>query len=380
MKKFFWPLITVYYVFLYWYSVNFLSFSIVEAKSIEKFFLLKNIFTFFDFKGEDFLIRLIPIAFSILSFILFYKLAEIYLEKTKYFASLIFILIPGFIISSVIINKSVFLIFLTFLFIYSYKKYRMFSYFLLIGYAFLDYSFIALYFSLIFYAIYKKDTRLLFFVLLLLAVNANYFNYRIDGKPKGFLPDVLGTYFLIFSPLVFLYFLYTVYKGFFYKKDILFFIGSFSFLISLLLSFRQRIKIDDFAPFVLPYTINMVKIFLKSYKVRLPRFRKSYKMLFVLLFGSMVLFDILLFLNSYTPAKDLSGSFYFIKPLVKKLKENHIDNLYCKDKFLCKCLYFYGIKKGKSYFLIYQKHLKKVSIFHNNEKILQIDVSKLNTL
>ena len=380
MKKIFWFIVIIYYLFLYWYSVNFLSFAIVEASSIEHFFILKYIFSHFNLYGNDYLIRIIPLMFSFLSLILFFKLSEIYIPKSKYYTTFIFMLIPGFIVSSVIINKSIFLIFLTLLFLYSYKKFRVFSYILLIIYAFLDYSFIALYFSLVFYAIYKKDTKLLFFTLLLLAVNANFFNYKITGKPKGFLPDVLGTYFLIFSPLVFLYFLYSLYKGFFYKKEILFFVGAFSFFISLLLSFRQRIKIDDFAPFVLPYTINMVNVFLKSYRVRLPRFRNNYKILFVLLFGSMIVFDFLLFINSYTPARDLSGSFYFLKPLCKKLKMKHIDGVFCNNKFFCECLNFYGIKNGNKYYLVYYKHKKKVSIFHNNRKILEINVSKLNTL
>ena len=380
MKKFFYVSVIIYYLFLYWYSVNFLSFSIVEARSIEHFFILKYLFTHVNFHSNDFFIRIIPLIFSFFSLILFFKLSEIYIPKSKYYTTFIFMLIPGFIISSVIVNKSIFLIFLTLLFLYTYKKFRFFSYILLVIYAFLDYSFIALYFSLIFYAMYKKDTKFLFFVLFLLAINANFFNYKITGKPKGFLPDVLGTYFLIFSPLVFLYFLYTLYKGFFYKKDILFFVGGFSFLISLLLSFRQRIKIDDFAPFVLPYTINMINIFLKSYKVRLPRFRRNYKILFIVLLGSMIIFDILLFLNSYTPARELSGSFYFIKPLCKKLKQKNINFIKCNNKFLCDCLNFYGIKNGSKYYLIYYKHKTKVSIFHNNRKILEINVSKLNTL
>jgi len=380
MKKIFWFIIIFYYIFLYWYSVNFLSFAIVEAKSIEHFFILQFLFKKINLNGNDYLLRLIPLSVSFFSAIVFYKLVEIYIPKVKYYSTLIFMLIPGFIISSVIVNKSIFLIFLTLLFVYFYKKNRFFSYVLLLIYVFVDYSFIALYFSLIFYSIYKKDTKFLFFVLFLLALNANFFNYHFHGKPKGYFLDVLGTYLLIFSPFVFLYFLYSIYKGFFYKKDILFFIGSLSFLLSLLLSFRQRIKIDDFAPFALPYVIYMIKIFLNSYKIRLPRFRKSYRILFIFLFGSMIVFDILIFFNNYTPAKDLSGSFYFIKPLAKKLKKDSINYVKCNNYFLCKCLFFYGIKRGNKYYLIYQKHLERVSIFHKNKKVLELNVSKLNTL
>ncbi len=380
MKYIFWPIIFIYYLFLYWYGIHFLSFSIIEATSIDKFYILKVIFNLFHI-NNDFILRLIPLVFSFFSLILFLDLSGIYLKsKYKYFSTLIFIFIPGFIISSIIINKSIFLIFFTLLYIYTFKKYKLISYILLIFYVFIDYSFIALYFALIFYAIYKKDTKLLIFSLILLAVNANYFDYKIHGKPKGYFLDVLGTYILIFSPFVFVYFLYTIYKGFFLKKDVLFFIGAFSFLLSIILSFRQRIKIDDYAPFVLPYVIYMIKVFLNSYKVRLPRFRKSYKLLFVFLFFTMIIFDIALFLNQYTPARNLSNSFYFIKNLAKILKKRDINYLKCNNEYLCQSLKFYGIKLGNNYYLNYSIKRNKVSIFHNKKKILDINVSNLNTL
>ena len=380
MKYIFWPVIFLYYTFLYWYSVKFLSFSVVEAKSVESFYLLRFLINVFNIKN-DFSLRILPISFSFLSLIVFYNLCKIYLkEKYKYFSTLIFIFIPGFIISSVIINKAIFLIFFTLIFVYFFKKLRIFAYLLLIIYVFIDYSFISLYFALIFYSIYKKDTKLLLFSLLLLAVNANYFNYKIDGKPQGYFLDVFGTYILIFSPFVFVYFLFTFYKGFFLKKDILFFIGSFSFLLSIILSFRQRIKIDDYAPFVLPYVIYMIKVFLNSYKVRLPRFRRCYKFLFVFLFSTMILFDIAIFLNRYTPAKNLSGSFYFIKDLAIVLKKHNINKIKCNNKYLCNSLEFYGIKKGRKYKINYSIKKNEVSIFHNKKKILDINVSNLNTL
>jgi hypothetical protein len=269
---------------------------------------------------------------------------------------------------------------LTLLFIYIYFEKEKFSYFLLFLFAFVDYSFISLYIALIFYSIYKKNNKLLIYSLILLALSANYFEYSIGGKPKGYFLDVFGTYILIFSPLVFVYFLYSLYKGFFYKKDIIFFISSTAFILSILFSFRQRIKIDDYAPFVLPYVLYMVKIFLTSYRVRLPIFRRGYKFLFIVLFSSLILFDIMLFLNKYTPARDLTQSFYFIKPLSRVLKKHHINNISCNNHYICRALLFYNVSKGNKYDLIYSKRKKIVSIFHKNKKILEIDVSKLNTL
>jgi len=373
-----------YYFFLYWYSTTFLSFSIVEVKSLESSWFLNYIFNLFKnfFSSDNSSFRLLPIFFSILSIIIYYKISQFYFKKKKdlYFNVLIFSLIPGFIISSVIINKSIILIFLTFLFIYFYFTNKKIAYFLLFLYSFVDYAFINLYFALIFYAIYKKDTKFLIYVLFLLAINANFFNYDIGGKPRGYFLDVMGTYFLIFSPLVFVYFLYTLYKGIFFKKDIIYFISAFTFLLSIILSFRQHIRIDDYAPFSLIYIIYMVKIFLNSYRVRLPRFRKGYKIIFIVLFSSLIIFDLAIFFNKYTPLYKLGGSFYFIKPLVKYLKKNKIDKINCNNQYLCKALLFYGIKNGNDYVIRYNRKRSEVSIFHKDKLIKKIDVSKLNTL
>ncbi|GAX88073.1 conserved hypothetical protein [Lebetimonas natsushimae] len=374
--------IVIFYFFLLFYSINYLSFSFVEIDGIHHFPLLNHILniSFLLFGKNDFALRLPSLFTGFLSVILFYKIAQIKLkrDKERIFATYIFMLIPGMIISSVIVNKSVYLIFLTLLFIYTYEKIRIFSYVLLILYIFIDKSLISLYLALIFYSIYKKDTKFLIFSLILLAVNANYFEYKIHGKPKGYFIDLFGTYFLIFSPFVFVYFLYALYKNLFIKKDLIYFISATAFFLSMILSFRQRIKIDDFAPYTLAFVINMVNIFLKSYKVRLPKFRKFYKLLFIILFSSLIIFDVALFLNKYTPVRNLSYSFYFIKPLADYMKNKKIDYIYCKNEKLCKVLNFYGIKLGNKYYLNSSRY--NVSIFHNKKLIMKIDVSKLNTL
>jgi 4-amino-4-deoxy-L-arabinose transferase-like glycosyltransferase len=369
---------------LFWYGINFLSFSIVEVESIDKFWPLKYVFelSVLLFGKTDVALRVPSLFFSALSVILFYNISRFYFKKQNdmLFATVIFSLIPGFIISSLIVNKSIYLIFLTLLFIYLYKTGEKISYVLLFFLAFVDYSFIVLYLGLIFYSINKKYNKLLIFSLFLLAINANYFNYTIDGKPKGYFLDVIGTYILIFSPLVFVYFLYSIYKGFFYKKDIIFYVAVTAFLSSVLFSFRQRIKIDDYAPFVLPYLIYMVKIYINSYRIRLPKLRRGYKLLFFVLFSSLIIFDIALFLNKYTPARELSESFYFIKPLSNFLVNKKINYISCNNRNLCFALHFYGIKKGNEYKIYYSKRKKRVSIFHKNKLITNVSVSKLNTL
>jgi hypothetical protein len=375
----------LFYFFLLWYGVSFLSFSIVDVRSIEYFPLLKYILnlSFVVFGKNDLALRFPEALLGFVSVLLFYKITFFYLkkEKDRFFATLIFMLIPGTIISSLIVNKSIYIIFLTLWFVYLYKTNKFYSYILLALCVFLDSSFISLFFALIFYSIYKKDNFLLGLSLLFLAVNANYFNYDIGGKPKGHFLDLFGTYFLIFSPFVFVYFLFALYKGFFdKKKDIVFFITFFTFIISILLSFRQRIKIDDYAPYTLIYIVYMVKYYLNSYRVRLPQFRKFYKAMFLFLLITLSLFDAALFLNRYTPARKLGGSYYFVKPLASILKNKNIEYISCNNERLLKALEFYGIKKGNEYYVVYDKHQNKVSIFHKKRKLFHINVSKLNTL
>jgi len=83
-----------YYLFLLWYGVNFLSFSIIEFEALDKFWLLKNIInlsiTFFG--KNDFSIRLPQILFSSLSVILFYNISKKFFNKKNdiYAAVIIF--------------------------------------------------------------------------------------------------------------------------------------------------------------------------------------------------------------------------------------------------------------------------------------------------
>ncbi len=372
------------YLFLFLYGANFLSFSITDVKGMESFPFIKYMldFSIYMFGANDFAIRLPGVLVSAFSLYLFYNTALFYLKrKDALWATYLYFLIPGVIVSSLIINKAIYLIFLTLLFVYFYHTLRKISYLVLILLAFIDYSFISLFFSLIFFAVYKRNKTLVFLSLILFAFNFFYFHYDIGGKPKGHFIDLIGIYFLIFSPFVFIYFLYSLYKClFFNEKNLIFFISAFSFLFSLILSFRQKIKVDDYAPFMVIFMVCMVKVFLNSYRVRLPNFRIIHKILFIVLLISLISFDVGVFFNFSTPARKLTSSYYFIKPLVKILKSNKIDYVYSNNDAFVRALNFYGIKKGGKYFIEYDKKNSQVFIIYNKKVILKINVSKLNTL
>jgi len=369
-----------YYSLLFWYAIN-LNIGDFEVLSLQNSNLINYISNFFFslFGKTNFSLRLPSLIFSFFSIILYYKIAKFYLksEREVNFTLIIFSLMPGFIIASLLYDKSIYLIFLTLLFIYTFLYYRFYSYILLALYTLFDYSFISLYFGLIFYSIYKKDTKFLIYSLILLMINANYFHYDIGGHPRGYFIDAFVVYLSIFSPFVFIYFLYAIFKMI-KKPTFLWFISFFALLFSIILSFRQKIKIDDYAPFVIVSVIFMIKIFISDYKIRLKIFRKPFKILFVFLFLSLITFDILLLSSRYFINKKIVTQFNSSQEIAHFLKKHKIDNVYCSDKTFCKKLYFYGLKKGGKYYLIFDKRSKKVSILHNKVKLYDEYVSKLN--
>ena len=370
----------IYYLFLFYYASNLhIGDFEIDVLSTNSFLATFENYVLSIFGRSDFVLRLPTILLSIVSLFLYYKISQRYLKKEKdiYFSLIVFSLMPGFILATLLFNKSIYIIFLLLLFLYTFFYYRSFSYLLLLFYTMVDYSFISLYLGLIFYSIYKKDNRLLIYSLFLLMINANYFNYEIKGHPRGHFADILGIYFAIFSPLVFLYFLYSLLKMI-KTPSILWFISSWGLLFSILLSFRQKIKIDDFAPFVIIAVVFMIATFFKDYRIRLKIFRTPYKILFVTLLGSLILFDIFLLLSPYLFDFKLTSQFRYSKEISTHLLRKEFNYLYCNNRRLCKKLYFYGVKKGKNYYLFFDKNSKKVSISHNNRKIYSFYVSNLN--
>lgn len=372
----------IYYLILIFYANN-LNIANFEINYLNSNYFM-NYFSdiaFYLFGKNNFTLRLPSLIFSFFSLLLFYRISLFYIKNKKYafISTIIFSLLPGFIVASLLYDKAIFIIFLTLLFLYTFIFYRVYSYFLLISYALIDYSFISLYFSLIFYSIYIKNNKFLIFNLFLLMINANYFSYDIHGHPSGHFIDLFLVYLSIFSPLIFLYFIYSLLKLNKYEKlNIIWFISLFSFILSLILSFRQKIRIDDYASFVIIYSIFMLKVFIYDYKIRLSIFRFPYKILSISLIISLIIFDVFLFFSPYILDRYIVNQFKYSKSIALILKRNHIDYIKCNDYVLCKKLYFYGIKKGDKYYLLFDYKNKKVSILHNKNELFKEDVLNIN--
>ena len=380
MKKLFFFYFFLYYLFIVIYA-NYLGIGDFEVEFLNSnsfVSMVENRFLSF-FGNSNFALRLPSILLSFFSIILYYKISANYLKKKEdiFLAMIVFSLMPGFILATLLFNKSIYIIFLVLLFIYSFIFYRFYSYILLFFYTIIDYSFISLYLGVLFYSIYKKEGYFILYSLFLLMINANYFHYEIGGHPRGHFVDIFLIYSAIFSPFVFIYFLYSIIK-FFKTPTLLWFISGWGLLFSILLSFRQKIKIDDFAPFVIIAVVFMITIFFKDYRIRLKIFRLKFKFLFFFLFTSLVIFDIFMMYSPYFLNHKIFRQFRDSYSVFLFLKEHNLNYIKCNNKKLCKKLYFYGIKKGDNYFISFDKSLKKVSISHNSKKIYDFYVSKLN--
>ncbi len=340
------------------------------------------------FGQNDFGLRLPFISLHILSVILLYKVSKTYLKRKsdRVFAVIVYLLLPGTNSAALLVNPAEIVIFLTLLFIYFYKSKSYFiSYILLFLALFVDNSFSILYLSLLFYALYKKDNRLLVISLTLFGLSMYIWGFDTGGKPKNYFVETLALYSAIFSPLVFLYFFYTEYRILIKEeKNILWFISFVAFLFSLLLSFRQKVMLEDFAPFAIIATPLMVRTFLSSYRVRIPELRFWHKFLFLVVIATLILNFTAIYFNKFfylllsNPQKHFTYRYDFAKEVAKKLKELHIKRINVLDDRFALRLKFYGIKSGGKYLLSKNSKnvLQSVTISYYKKPVFTIYVTK----
>lgn len=343
------------------------------------------------FGHNDLSLRLPMMILHLFSVILLYLNSSKYLkyENDKLWLILIFILLPGIISSALQINSAGLLIFGLFLIVYSYENFKVkYTYLLLIIYVFFDAGFVYLYLSLIFFAYYIKDKILFILNIMLLFISISIYGINIHGLPSGHLLDVLGVYFAIFSPIVFLYIFYILYKKLYTQKiDLLWFISFIPLVFSLLLSLRQRVELEQFAPYIMLALPLAAQIFAKSYRVRLKIFREKYKFLFIisvvfLFFNSLiVLFNKELYKVIENPKKHFAYKMYIAKELSIKLKEMDVHCVSTTDE-LSKRLKFYQITKCNKFSLqeyaLKNKNNINVTISYRNVIVYKANVTKIN--
>jgi len=343
------------------------------------------------FGQNDYALRLPFVLFHLASIPLFYQISSFFLRRDtdRLLSVVVFILLPGVVSSALLVNSASVVIFFTLLFIYLFlrKKENLYSLLLPIL-VFIDNSFSILYLGLFAYSLYVKNRYLMILSAMMYLISLYMYGFGLHGKPRGFFLDTFGAYSLIFSPLIFLYFFYTMYriliKG---KKSILWFISFTALIYSILISFRQRIVIEDYAPFVVISIPLMLGEFLKSYRTRLPQLRKWHRLFFALVFGFLAINFLATYFNQYfyryldNPKKHFAYKYHIAKDLAKSLKKREINSVTVDDKRLQKRLRFYDIKSSNDIKMIKNSNFndpKSVTISYMNYPIISYSVTKVN--
>ena len=228
---------------------------------------------------------------------------------------------------------------------------------MLIAALFVDKSFGILFLSLFFFALYRKNTPLLFFALALFAGCVGLYEFDFSGKPKGYFLDTLGVFAAAFSPFVFVYYFYVIYRlAFKPQKPMLWFIMSTSFLFCLIFSLRQRLYLEEFLPFCVISTPLLISTLMSSYRIRLPNLRLKYNifiecsLIFLALCYVAIIFNSFLYAFTSKPQQHFAYNYHIAKELATKLKKRGINKVKT-DKEMQLRLKFYGIDEGKSLFL-----------------------------
>jgi hypothetical protein len=299
-------------------------------------------------------LRIFYIFFGFLSIGLFYELSRRYFPKHEdaYLSTLIFMLLPGILTGTTLVNVAIIVLPLVLLFVLLYEKGHFFLLpFIMLALFFIHEASIIFFIALFLYGVVHKDKKLFIFsTAFLVAFVYLAKGIEIGGRPSGHFVEIFGLYATVFSPLLFLYFFYAMYRILLReKKTLLWYISFIAFAVSLLLSIRQRVYITDFAPYVMISIVLMLDVLNNSVRVRLPEFQKRYKrgfyivMTFLALSVSLIVFHKMFYFFIQDPKKHFANRIYKPYILSKILKSKGIicyDESSGRERYQ---LQYYGI-------------------------------------
>ncbi len=345
------------------------------------------------FGQTDFALRLVMILFHLSSAVLMYEISKRYisLERNRLWLLLVFILLPGVVSSAVIVNSAGMIIFGLLLFVYlSEKVSQHYLNILLFLYALSDIGFTYLFLGLaVYYSMHKKKYNFIYVILLYLLTSYLY-GFEVTGSPSGHFLDTIGVYSAIFTPIIFIYLFYALYRRYISSEiDMLWYLSSTVLILSLILSFRQRIPLEHFAPYLIIALPLAAQSFISSYRVRLKKYRKGYKLAFILSFIFLISNTLAVFFNKElyafipNPKNHFAYEMHVAKELAQILKEKNILCL-TTDTKMQKRLKFYGIRKCKNILLaetsLNTKKVTDVTIAYKISVLYKADVTIVNNI
>ena len=296
------------------------------------------------------------VVISLIDIYLFYLLIRDRFKKRddRVVTLILFISLPGMIASSVLVSDSPLAILFTLLTILSLEKRRyIFSTLSMTALLLTHTAAFSLYLALLIYALYNRDNRLFVIALILFVFSILIGHYPISGKPKGHFLELMGIYAGVFSPLLFIYYFYALYRSLLESRiDILWYIAFTALVVSLFLSIRQKIHITDFSPYLLIGIPIAVEVYLRSLRVRMRRFQLKYRVAMYIVVAFLAISSLVLILNR--PLYYISGGdkSLFITPVYRVYERATTmvargESCYHRSDFPSKyrdVIKFYGLK------------------------------------
>ena len=304
------------------------------------------------FGQNDYALRIPMIVFHLLSVVLLYHVSKPYVRRDsdRLWLVFLFILLPGVMSSALLVNSAGIMIFTLFLLLALYQRNSVLVQPLLVLFVVIDGAYSLLYLALFVYAFNRGNRYYMLFMAMLFTLTFYLYGFNTYGKPSGHFLDTLGLYATIFSPVVFIFLIYTLYRKMVSKEeDITLYVSGVVFVVSLLLSFRQRINIEDFAPYLMLLLPLAAQTFFSSYRVRLREFRGRYRVMLGIGFGLLTIHFFLLVFNKglYLIIEDPHDNFayktHIVKEVAKALEEQGISCVDAESNNLQNRLRFYGI-------------------------------------
>ncbi len=343
------------------------------------------------FGQNDFALRLPMLLFHLGSDVLLYLISKKYIsqERDRLWLLAVFIMLPGVVSAGVVVHSAGYIIFALLLLVYLEDKLSKPLFLALSVCTILsDQGFLYLGIALSFYGYFAQKEKYFFLYIIASICNVYLYGDHIGGIPKGHFLDTIGVYSAIFTPVVFIYIIYGLYRSYLAKKrDLMWYMAVTSFLFSLLLSFRQQVALEYFAPYIIVALPLVAQIFITSYKVRLKEFRFGYRlafivsMIFLVVNFTVVLFNKELYRFVSVPKKHFAYDMHIAKELSQELKKRHIDCVTTDSKMQLR-LKFYEIQQCRKYILKQQPLLKKendfVTIGYSDKVVYNASVTKLN--
>ena len=324
------------------------------------------------FGTNDFALKLPNLLFHALNLVLIYLISNRLLKYKgdSVLCVVIYAIIPGVIMQGSIVNDTIIMLSLVLLLCYIELcgRIRFLIYLLIFCGALISKSAVVLCVALFFYALFKDknadstflqnrianfkaNAPLAIFSAICFALNLYIYGTDISGRPQGRFLDIFAEFALLYSPLLFVYFIYTIYRNFAkYRANLLLFVSGTSLLVSVILSIRQDVDKEIYMFMSLCGIPLMIRQMLSDMRLRLPEFRLNYKRRFIIVIAVLVLEAGLLIFSKqiYIASNDSDmflSQFYLAKEIAFELKKRDISRVSMGGR-MQKRLEFYGIKDG----------------------------------